>query len=136
MKYFLTIAFLVSVFSASAFAEDLNCEPVVNEILNKAHNDRIGRIIKAPCVLNTVANFEKEKELDCIQPKENQINWNCFNGGGCGFSLDITCVSRIGTFETNNKIVRLSIAGRETDQGVVFNSTGNFVQEFEPLKRK
>lgn len=135
MKLFI-LFFAFTLTLGAAFAQDMNCGPVVNEILNKNHNDRIDRIIKAPCVLNTVANFEKEKQLDCIQPKENQINWACYNGGGCGFSLDITCVSRIGTFETNNKIVRLSIAGSETDQGVVFRSTGNSVQEFEPLIRK
>lgn len=132
----LIIGFLFILSLTSAFAQDLNCEPVVNEILNMAQNDRINRIIKAPCVLNTVANFEKEKQLDCLQPKEKQIHWACYNGGGCGFLLDITCVSRIGTFETNDKIFRLSIAGRETEQGVVFDSTGNSVQEYEPLKRR
>jgi len=121
---------------SSAFAQQMTCEPVVNEIVERMHNDRINRIIKAPCVLNTVAKFEKDKNLDCLQPKENQIRWMCLNGGGCNFYLDITCVSRIGTYDTNNKIVRLSIAGSETDQGVTFNSENNSIQEFEPLKRK
>lgn len=132
----LIMCFFFTLTLTSAFAQELHCEPVVNEILDQARTDRINGIIKASCVLNTVANFEKEKQLDCIQPKANQINWACSNGGGCGFLLDITCVSRIGPFETNNKIVRLSIGGSETAQGVVFDSATNFVQEYEPLKRK
>jgi hypothetical protein len=134
MKHlFLCLAF--ALFISSGFAQLMSCEPVVNKIVDRVHNDRINRIVKAPCVINTIANFEKDKNLDCLQPKEKQIQWRCFNGGGCSFLLDITCVSRIDTFDTNNRIVRLSIVGRETDQGVIFESKNNFIQEFEPLQR-
>ena len=96
-------------------------------------NERTDRITKAPQVVATVAQFETDRTVDCMQPKEGQLHWLC-TMESCGFALDITCVSRLGT-TSNDEITRLSILGREVDDKVVFRADQRII-EYKKLERK
>lgn len=137
----LMLLILVSGFVTTAFGQEYTCNGAEkdSEIVSKVKNERANRIIQAPCIGNSISQLEADKEVDCIQPKESQIKWRCLGFGpssGCAFFVDIICVSRIGAFTSNNKVVRLSIAGREENDKVIFTPELNQFIEFEDLKQK
>ena len=98
-------------------------------------NERVEKILSAEQVSKTVAQFEIDRNADCMAPKEHQIHWMCTNGSYCGFALDITCVSQIGTFESNDQIIRLSISGNTNGENVTFTPEYNRITEYKKLVR-
>lgn len=94
-------------------------------------------ILKDAVVLNATSKFEIDYKVDCIPPKEKQIHWMCMNGGNCAFGLDITCISQIGTFNSNDQVTRLSFFGRVTTKNSVESvqiDSNYSVIRYEPLQ--
>ncbi|MBL7717091.1 MAG: hypothetical protein JNL01_16625 [Bdellovibrionales bacterium] len=93
------------------------------------------KILKSQTVVETVSKFEADRNVDCMSPKEKQIHWMC-SIDSCGFFLDITCLSRIDSFSSNDRVTRLSIYGYLDQQNLEFKPELNRVTEYKKLERK
>ncbi len=75
------------------------------------HDLAIIKLIRESDLKSKIKEIELQNKVDCLGPRLSQIHWMCMNGPACGFSLDITCVSKIDTFSSNDQILRVSYFG-------------------------
>jgi hypothetical protein len=62
-------------------------------------------------MIQRVKTIQTLLNVDCMSPKERQIQWYCTNGPSCGFTLNVVCLERPLDNGVAKAGVRLSIPG-------------------------
>jgi hypothetical protein len=76
-----------------------------------SHDLAVTKLIRESELKSKIKEIELQNKVDCMGPRLSQIHWMCMNGPTCGFSLDITCISKVDTSTSNDQILRVSYFG-------------------------